>query len=390
MNKFILLLSIIFFFKVANAQQKEWTMLVFLNGHNNLDSFGDLNINQMEQFGSTDQINMVVQRASTRTQDTQRLFITKGVDQNRIESPVVQSLPRVDMGDYKQFIDFVLWGTQNFPAKKYFVVIWNHGSGWHSLLNRLGMAGGPTADISNDDYTNNKITTVEMGYAFKFLRKQLGSKIELYGSDACLMQMLEISYEIKEGVKFVVGSQELEPGAGWPYHRFIKRWAQNPYIDGGELGTILTEEYLNEYPDQSTNPFGTTLSVVDNAHVDAVVENIKHFKRELLNVSNKTLLANAATGTQSFYYNDYKDLYHFMMRLSALNAPINKSVVESLQISLMNYIVNYVNNEDKPNAYGTSIWIPSYKYYYEQHQSAYSELAFEKETGWSEFLRTIH
>ncbi len=79
------------------------------------------------------------------------------------------------MGDYKNFIDFVMWGVQKFPAKKYFVVIWNHGSGWHSLMNLLSRSKhnhSPTSDISHDDYTGNKITTVEMGYAFRYLKDQ--------------------------------------------------------------------------------------------------------------------------------------------------------------------------------------------------------------------------
>src|SRR4051812_16677829 len=66
--------------KPKKATVKEWTFLTFLNGNNNLDSFGALNINQMEQVGSTDQINIVVQWASLRNRRTQRLYITKDKD----------------------------------------------------------------------------------------------------------------------------------------------------------------------------------------------------------------------------------------------------------------------------------------------------------------------
>ena len=52
--------------------EKEWTFLLYLNGNNNLDSFGKLNINQMEAAGSSDAVNLVVQWASLANRDTRR------------------------------------------------------------------------------------------------------------------------------------------------------------------------------------------------------------------------------------------------------------------------------------------------------------------------------
>src|SRR5271168_2763659 len=43
---------------------RDWTMLVYLNGDNNLDSFGTTNLLAMETVGSTANINVVVQWAS--------------------------------------------------------------------------------------------------------------------------------------------------------------------------------------------------------------------------------------------------------------------------------------------------------------------------------------
>ena len=36
----------------TEAAPKKWTFLLFLNGNNNLDSYGYMNINQMEKIGS--------------------------------------------------------------------------------------------------------------------------------------------------------------------------------------------------------------------------------------------------------------------------------------------------------------------------------------------------
>ncbi len=84
----------------ANSQpEKEWTLLVYLNGNNSLDSFGAQNLSQMEKVGSTDKLNIVVQWASLASKKAERLYIEKGNDPSKITSPVIQDLGAVDMGN---------------------------------------------------------------------------------------------------------------------------------------------------------------------------------------------------------------------------------------------------------------------------------------------------
>jgi len=117
--------------KAAPLAQKEWTFLLFLNGHNNLSSYGDMNIKDMEKSGSTDQVNYVVEWGSASDVNNKRMLIQKSTNPSQVTSPVVMSVPNVDMGDVKNLVDFVKWGVDNYPAKHYFLAVWNHGSGWH-------------------------------------------------------------------------------------------------------------------------------------------------------------------------------------------------------------------------------------------------------------------
>src|SRR4051812_33685323 len=82
----------------AMAAEKEWTFLLFLNGNNNLDSFGKLNINQMEKVGSSDQVNLVVQWASKANHGTKRLYVQKDDNASQVTSPIVQDMGQIDMG----------------------------------------------------------------------------------------------------------------------------------------------------------------------------------------------------------------------------------------------------------------------------------------------------
>ena len=131
--------------------EKEWTFLIFLNADNNLDQFGVGDVEEMTQVGSTDQFNMVVQLDRAQGQPCNRLFINKG------DYELVESMGECDMGSADVLTDFVDWGAQNYPAKKYAVVIWNHGSGWNKRQGNTIFRG-----ISYDDESGNHITTAQL------------------------------------------------------------------------------------------------------------------------------------------------------------------------------------------------------------------------------------
>ncbi len=222
------------------AAEKEWSFLLYLNGNNNLDSFGKLNINQMEAVGSSDKVNLVVQWASIENGDVRRLLVQKDNDMNNVTSPVVQNMGQVDMGDPKSLLDFIKWGMTTYPAKHYFVAVWDHGSGWHARSLRGTVHA---TDISWDDNTGHSITTKQLGGVINDASKFLGRKIDIYGSDACLMGMAEVAGEMKDSVSYFVGSQDLEPGAGWPYTDFLAPLVANPAMSAKDFCALLTTAY---------------------------------------------------------------------------------------------------------------------------------------------------
>ena len=280
---------------------KEWTFLTFLNGHNNLDSFGAMNIGQMEQIGSTDQLNIVVQWASSAAPTTQRIFVKKG------SHDVVQDMPRVDMGNYQNLVDFVRWGVQNYPAKHYFINIWNHGGGWHKFIK----SGGVQAqDISWDDFSGNHITTEELGVAMSQSAQIIGHKVDIYGSDACLMAMGEVTAEMADSVAYSVGSEETEPGNGWPYSTFLTRWTAIATPTAAQVSTMLAEEYGKAYT--TAGIYGATditFSAMDMSQLPDFWKSSSKLARELNKLSNAQIkkLLTTASATQSFVYADYKD-----------------------------------------------------------------------------------
>lgn len=370
-----------------NKAQKEWTFLLFLNGHNNLDSFGEYNINQMEEVGSTDQLNMVVQWASLENGQTRRLLVQKDNDKNTVTSPAVESLAPVDMGDYKQLIEFIRWGVQNYPAKKYMIAVWNHGNGWYRLNQ-----GQTPRDISYDDLTGNQITTEQLGLAMAEAAKIIGHKVDIYGSDACLMAMGEVAAEMKNSVSYMVASQEVEPGYGWPYSTWMRKWAANKTATAAEVSVYLTTEYLNAYNGGIYGKRDVTFSAMDISKLDGLLQSVNKLNSSLVNLNAAEMKAvkSAAHSVQYFTYDDYRDLGQFSAKLANANVSINSSVFAEVKNSIEQVVVANGGTGTYKNVSGISVWLPVSVADLNSHQNRYSKLSFNQSTQWLNFLQRLN
>lgn len=366
-------------------EEKDWTVMVFLNGHNNLDPYGTEDLNEMENVGSSDKVNVVVQWASTRA-NTKRLLVQKDMDEYNVTSPVVQDMGgRVDMGDYKELVKFVNWAVQNYPAKKYFVDVWNHGSGWHRMqlqAKARGVEISPT-DISWDDYTNNFITTEQLGTAMSEIATNLGRKVDIYGSDACLMSMFEVGGEIAASADVMVGSQDLEPGDGWPYDDFLNALAANPSADALVVGKMLAETYVASYPYTDV-----TLSAVDLRKFDSLYTSLRKLSAEmmLLTVDQKPILKKAMADSDYFYYSDYRDMGQFFDNLAASGLRV-ETLAEVTQVYGEAVYFRAASGDLAPST-GLSIWMPTASGY-SQYWNRYSKLKSEQASGWGAALGYI-
>jgi len=372
--------------KAESNQPKEWTFLVYLNGNNNLDSFGALNINQMEKIGSNAKINILVQWASLETRTVKRLFIKKDNDPKRVTSPVIQDMGNVDMGDWHSVVDFVKWGAEKYPANRYFVDIWDHGSGWHSKKGGIGTPG--TMDISWDDLTGNHITTKQLALALDQSAKVIGHKIDLYASDACLMAMAEIAQEVKDSVNVFAGSEETEPGAGWPYDTFLARWNTLPDASPQAVAKALSEEYAKSY--QGGND-AVTFSAFDLAALPELTRSLRAFSDSLKGAASANLkkLVDIANRSQNFAVSDYVDLMDFMNNLKAARPGLADPDLISAVAEAHNKVVITSNNVRFPKAHGMSIWIPTSSWQYSQFADLYSQMSFDQETRWGDLLKNM-
>ncbi len=396
--KFCFILSIVSAFSLtafadrpnSSPDEKEWTFLIYLNGNNNLDTFGKLNINQMEEVGSTKDLNIIVQWASLKNQKTQRLFITQDNNSQKISSPILQDLGNIDMGDWHSIVDFVQWGVANYPAKHYFIDVWDHGSGWHSFSK--GRSKIIPLDISWDDNSGNHITTEQLGQALAESARIIGHKVDLYASDACLMAMAEVADEVADSVQIFAGSEEVEPGAGWPYSDFLKRWEIQPHASAEDVAKMLTEEYVKSYNGGINGNQSATFSAFDLSQIDLLYSSVTKLGKSIaqLDSSSKKKLLSAAKSAQSFTYSDYKDLIDFLNKADAAKiSGFEKTLTDEVRQSLGQFIIANATTEDYNQSFGLSIWLPTSMDSYKINSDRYRGLNFHRHTQWGEALRLL-
>ena len=372
---------------VQQGSEKEWTFLLFLNGHNSLSSFSDSNIIDMEKSGSTDQVNYVVQWGKMGEVNTKRLLVQKSADSSKVTSPSVMELKDNDMGDYKSLVDFVRWGVEKYPAKHYFIAVWDHGSGWKTFDKKNDFQ---KMDISFDDNTGHKITTEQLGLALNESKKIIGHNVDIYGSDACLMQMIEVASEMKDSVNYFVGSQELEPGEGWPYNPFFSKWSALPTQTPAEVAVLLSKEYFAAY---NGGVYGSgrnvTFSALDMSKLDAVISSSAQISQHLKSLGSDVLksLKTDMSSVQGFYYTDYIDYGDFLRKVESLPTQKDDHLIVQAKADLNSLVLSTDNSQFYARATGLSIWIPTTE---SSDMARYSGLQFSKLSGWDTFLQALN
>ncbi|OGT50503.1 MAG: hypothetical protein A3E82_03310 [Gammaproteobacteria bacterium RIFCSPHIGHO2_12_FULL_38_11] len=379
------------FTSVEAATPKKWTFLIYLNGNNSLDEFTTDNIKSMEQVGSNDEVNVIVQWASLAKRKTVRLFIKKSTNPNKITSPVIERLGLVDMGKYTTLEDFIKWGVEHYPAEHYFIDVWNHGGGWH-VAARNASPGFHPMDISWDDLSGNSITTEQLGQSMGYAARLMGHKVDLYGSDACLMGMAEVANEMSDSVSYYVGSQELEPGAGWPYAELLTGWEAIPNARADQVAKVLVDEYIKSYEGGSNGTDDATLSAYDLDKLAA----FNHAFAELgatiqqLNGTDRARIREAAKHVQSFGSPDYADMLDFVDKLKALHLPIPADSFAHVEATANQLIIANADTPNYKHATGLSIWLPVDDYDgFISRSARYRNLQFNVNTHWLDALNTL-
>jgi hypothetical protein len=334
--------------------QANWTFMVYLNADNNLDPFGLQDVNEMEAIGSSANMNIIVE-IDRANEGAKRYFITKDSNTNAITSKVLADMGEIDMGSYKELVSFVQFCKTNYPANNYCLDIWNHGAGWKSRN-----AGGYYKGISYDDQSGNHITTPQLGSAMAQVKTILGKNCDVVCTDACLMAMIEVAYEIYPSATYFCASEETEPGAGYDYTLLLA---------GADTLTpnAFAKKIVTAYA-QTNSKSAACYSAMDLAKMPDVAAKLNAFGGAISVPAAAASVRTAKSKVKRFAMADYADLNHFAKLVSGKSSasstkpPAAGGVAVAESTALMSaissaVILNKMTGGMK-NAAGISVYIP--------------------------------
>jgi hypothetical protein len=386
----------------------EWTIIVYSAADDEvLEENMWFDVNEMELVGSNPRMNIVVQidrYAGSFTgdgdwTDTRRYWITQDNDLDHINSPVVESVGEVDTGDPQTLIDFVTWTIRNYPAKKYALVMSDHGGGWTGGFSDMSVASA------------SALSMPEIVSSMEQVRQNTGlDKFELIGFDACLMGQIEVFGSLYPYANYMVASEEVIPGYGWSYAAWLGQLAQNPSVDGSGMSQSIISTYVTNdtllsggrasADEVAQEEATTTLSAVQSARLPDVIGAMNQFVSAIAEF-DQGLVAEARTYTRSYFSafgaevpSSFIDLGNFAEILMTLtdDAGIQQAAVQ-LKTAISSAVVAEKHGINMSGSNGISFHFPdSDLYYYTEYNAdfppyyAESSQKFLEQSVWDEFL----
>ncbi|MCD4782641.1 MAG: hypothetical protein K8T10_02300 [Candidatus Eremiobacteraeota bacterium] len=355
--------------------KKKWTILHYTAGDNNLVSYLNSDVNEMEVVGSNDDMNLVVQFDKGRSY-CHRYYLEQDGDMRVINSPVLKDMGSTNMADPKVMADFIKFGVKNYPADHYALIIGDHGGGWV----------GAVSDDSHDGW----MSTPDIQKGLQMAQDETGTKMDILGFDACLMATSEVGYELKDNVNYMVASEQTEGGSGWPY---------TPLLTSETLKSVqrALRQKINLSPEDFakkmiTNAAGDqysipTLSATDLTKMDSFAKVVDKFAEAIINTETpNSTLKSLASKTESFY--GLKDHYHFSELVSKSDdiSDVNlKEAAKGMMAAIKEAVIEEQHSSKYPNAHGLTAEIPSYG----GVDSGYTDLKFAKDTKWDEAMNKM-
>ncbi len=387
----------------AAALPKSWTLLIYHNGDDGYaseedpDDFGGVYydiegiIKGLEKTGSTDQVNVLVQRAFIHEKYSVRMQIQKSNNPDVVISPVLQNLGFVDVGNYQTLQNFIDWGVQNFPAQHYMIIITAHGLGWYSQPK-----GRAKRSIGPDSYFNSEITSPQLGLIMRHAAEITGHKVDIAYFDSCYMQDIETATEIADSVHMIIGSEDevhSDEGLG-VLGQTLAQLALHPDMSAVQLSNAVLDDVAASFQKPPRSDEVLTMSVLDaeklpalNTAMAKLAKNIRSIKQpedlqKILSARKKVLSYNRI----------HFDLMDFIRELQAANIPsLDKNILTEVETALAHVVLNqkinvYAYDDENrklryQHAGGLTIWLADEKYD-ASTMKQYHELKFDQDTKW--------
>jgi hypothetical protein len=344
----------------------DWLVMLYLSGDNDLFEFARAIVNECKRVGSSRSVKVVAEHHPVNP----ALETERGVfDDGQWKSTRLG----FKAGTPHDVVDFVQSAKRDYPAQFRALVFFDHGNGWQNLH-----VFEPVQDAAQNLKNMSEVLT------------HAGTDVLCF--DSCLMAMLEIVYELKGRVAYIVASENVIPAdIGWPYESILTTLRARPVVTPRDVAVAIVNAFGGSY-NGLAEPVTLTAIEVDTDKVDKAVKAIDALARELIAACAHDKCEEveiARQYAQSFANPDYVDIISFCFELQ--NRVSNKNIAQRAYevIEAVNPLVIAFTRSGMPSirgAHGLSIYYPT-----RPVSDQYDDLEFAKPSNcmWSSFIRLM-
>ena len=334
--------------------------------------FATTDLDEMLQVDLPENVNVVIQTGGAAVWQNEYMDPAK-IQRWLYNSEGLQLLEEQDtanMGEAQTLYEFLAFANENYPADKVAVTFWNHGG---------GSVNGAAFD---EIYGYDSLDLSEMYQAFDAVwpADTDNPSLELVGFDTCLMATIDVAAVFQNFAKYLVASEEVEPGNGWYYTGWLGALADNSGMNGEDLGIAICNSYYEGCEAVGTQD-QTTLSVTNLTKLTPLLDAYETFGQEAFVAATEepgffAELGRAAAQTENYGgntreqgYTNMIDLGH-LARQTAWMLPSAQNVSDALD----DCIVYRVGGVYRSEATGLSC-------YYSYNGDPYYSLSLPKDFG---------
>lgn len=338
----------------AQAEEKELTILVYVCGTDLESQEGEASSDIREMassgIGGCGDVNVLLATGGTSRWSGYN-FSSRSVQYYRLDQngpALLQDAGQMNMGDAKTLSSFISYGISAAPAKRYIMILWDHG-------------GGPVYGLCNDEnYRDESLSLAELKTALTAGLQ--GKRLAIIGFDCCLMNCVDLCSDLYGIADYSVLSQELVSGTGLDYDAWMKPVAENPGLSSEKIAMSMAETYV---ADNSKGRSATTatMSVIASEKMPAVMQAADAFSAALAqqmntNLSGVVRLRTQLTSFGEFLDEDASDLVDVADMCDAFSALLPQESAALKQAAQEAVCYNCTTGDIAQYAHGMSFFLP--------------------------------
>ena len=299
---------------------KEWTIMIYMAGDNNLAVDMAYAMEQIkgvaEQGGESPNLFVYYDGNSPAIPTLYCDFSEPGKPRyvrsykvpNKLYPPVSKK-ENENAADSRSIVNFVDWclntvevengGEISFGrrAEKYALIFSGHSLGFQDIGLFKDETSGKSMKMTDFYDVLARLTGTKKELELKAdkdgcegeerkaaTKKLLGQRLDLLGFDSCVMGMLEVGYQFSDRTRTIIASEGSVPSAGWTYAKILGCLAreQNRNVDTRRVAELFVEEFIHSQDAYTVGGVSVDMAAWDLTRFDELANAFEDLAEVLL------------------------------------------------------------------------------------------------------------